>query len=119
MKLSAVRSIRPIGFLLLFATAAALAQAQPKSSATSLPHVPIDLPAQAPSGWSQKNWTDIRNHCQQINDKSAANIALAHDEQHLAGVCMSLSVGLGQQPEPPQESPQPQFHNGPLPTATM
>jgi hypothetical protein len=27
-----------------------------------------------------------------------------------------LSVGLSKQPEPPQQSPQPQFHNGPLPT---
>ena len=116
MKWPAAKRILPIGLLLIFATTAALAQAQPKSSPTALPHVPIDLPSQAPSGWDQNNWTNIRNHCQEINDKSAANLLLAHDEQHLAGVCMSLSVGLSQQPEPPQESPQPQFHNGPLPT---
>lgn len=113
MKRSIARRILPVGLLLLVAAAAAISQAQTKSSPTALPHVPIDLPIQAPSSFSQEVWTDMRNRCQEINDKAAAHVPLSHGEQHVAGACMSLSVGLSQQAAPAQESPQPQFHNSP------
>src|SRR5260221_179735 len=116
MTRSIVRRILPIGMLLWFEAAAALARAQTQSTSTPLPHVPLGLPVQAPSSWEQAVWTRMRDRCQQAADKIAAHIPLSRGEGNTAGVCRSLSVGLSQQPVSPEESPQPQFHNS-LPTA--
>src|SRR5258708_38541064 len=98
MTRSVARRILPIAMLLLFAAAAELARAQTKSSPTALPHAPLGLPAQAPSSWEQADWTKMRARCQEINDKGAAHVPLTHGERNVAHYCMSLSVGLRQQP---------------------
>ena len=107
-----------IGLVLFISSAAVTAQSQPTPSPTPLPDVPIALPSQAPSGWTQRTWDETRARCQELADKVAAHPYAPPSSQDISTgqVCRSLSWGLRQSTEPAEESPQPQFHNSPLPT---
>ena len=111
--------VKPTSIVFVLAIgAAAVAMSASAQQPTPLPHVPIGLPSQAPGRWSQNDWDAARGRCQALADKDAAHIRFSPLDNSAAEACMSLSWGLNQQPEPPLESPQPQFHNSPLATPT-
>lgn len=70
---------------------------------TQTPHVSIAVPVNPPHGWTPRQWTLFRAHCQAIADKAAAHQAYTKDDWSVEPLCASAAT----EPPPPDVYPSP------------
>ena len=99
----------PVFFLLLSALIVSIAvwpsaRAQTGNSpVATATHVPITIPKEAPPGWDQTMWANLRQRCQEIADETVAHVPLSDGEMSTRQTCFAAR---------PHPTPEPQILNG-------